>query len=99
MFVGCCCPNGQRTVAFARSQTGSGCFGLGVIWVLRFSIPGLRAPAPRQGCVRTHPWTPPPRALPLDPTGAQLAPGPPHTGALRFVLRCSPFWIAGFVLA
>jgi hypothetical protein len=29
IWVGCCCPNGQRTVIFARSHRGLSCFGVG----------------------------------------------------------------------
>jgi hypothetical protein len=78
-----------------------------VIWLfrfgrdlgLRFSIPGLCTPDPHQGCVRTHPWTPPPRALPLDPTGDESSPDPSYKAASRFGLALlAPGSLASFSL-
>jgi hypothetical protein len=48
--------------------------------VASFQHSGAPRPRPRQR-VCGHPLDPAARALPLDPTGAQLAPGPPHQSA------------------
>jgi hypothetical protein len=59
---------------------------------------GAPRPEPRQGCVRTHPWTPPQGLCPLTPLvrGSPQAPRMPERFALSCVARPMT---TGFVVA
>jgi hypothetical protein len=109
-LVGCCCPNGQRTVAFARSRgplvgrrhrdlLDSGLGDLGVSsWVilrLRLGISGLRAPNPARD-VCGH--TPGPRRQRVTPVGFKPAklPGPHWVRRVPkpLLIRSASLWLA-----
>jgi hypothetical protein len=67
---------------------------------LAASFQHLRAPRPERapGMCADTPLDPTARALPLDPTGARLAPGPPHKAASRDLALLAQFGSASFSL-
>jgi hypothetical protein len=92
-LVGCCCSIGRRVMAFVGRLGDLVASDVGDLGASFWHF-GAPRPKPRQGCVRTHPWTPPQGLCPLTPLvrGSPQAPRMPERFALSRVARP---WIVG----